>query len=59
DLWRKKHPSWPELSLGTILGCGLASFTDENGRPLPGATRLYHILISESLFLIWKIRNDC
>ncbi|KAJ7615208.1 hypothetical protein DFH06DRAFT_1013387, partial [Mycena polygramma] len=29
------------------------------GRHLPGATRLYRILISESLFVIWKIRNNC
>ncbi|KAJ7185333.1 hypothetical protein C8R46DRAFT_882190, partial [Mycena filopes] len=59
DLWRKKLLDWPELSLGSLLGCGLASFKDDRGRPLPGASRLYHILISESLFLIWKIRNDC
>ncbi|KAJ7181112.1 hypothetical protein C8R46DRAFT_1319730, partial [Mycena filopes] len=59
DLWHKKHPEWPELTLGSILGCGLASFTDEKGRPLLGASRLYRILISESMFLIWKIRNNC
>ncbi|KAJ7736456.1 hypothetical protein B0H16DRAFT_1326508 [Mycena metata] len=59
NLWLKKHPSWPMLSLGSILGCGLAEFADENGRPLLGTTRLYRIIISESLFMIWKIRNDC
>ncbi|KAJ7152167.1 hypothetical protein C8R43DRAFT_886456 [Mycena crocata] len=57
ELWLKKHGVWPELSLGGILGCGLATFTDEEGRKLPGTTRLYRILISESLFEIWKIRN--
>ncbi|KAJ7711323.1 hypothetical protein B0H16DRAFT_1667787 [Mycena metata] len=25
DLWQKKHPTWPVLSLGNILGCGLVS----------------------------------
>ncbi|KAJ7720332.1 hypothetical protein B0H16DRAFT_1793536 [Mycena metata] len=59
NLWLKKHPSWPMLSLGSILGCGLAEFADQNGRPLLGTTRLYRIIISESLFIIWKIRNDC
>ncbi|KAJ7046149.1 hypothetical protein C8F04DRAFT_938809 [Mycena alexandri] len=59
NLWLKKHGVWPELSLGAILGSGLASITDEKGRNLPGASRLYRILISESFFAIWKIRNDC
>ncbi|KAJ7729024.1 hypothetical protein B0H16DRAFT_1470217 [Mycena metata] len=58
-LWLKKHPSWPVLSLGSILDCGLTTFSDENKRPLPGTSRLYRILISESLFMIWKIRNEC
>lgn len=58
DLWLRKHPSWPELSLGTILGCGLATFSDEKGHDLPGTARLYRILISESLFVIWKVRNE-
>ncbi|KAJ7763708.1 hypothetical protein B0H16DRAFT_1801082 [Mycena metata] len=36
NLWLKKHPSWPVLSLGGILGCGLTTFADEKGRPLLG-----------------------
>ncbi|KAJ7139962.1 hypothetical protein C8R43DRAFT_893064 [Mycena crocata] len=57
ELWLKKHTDWPEITLGSILGCGLATFKDEKGRKLPGTTRLYRILISESFFEIWKIRN--
>ncbi|KAJ7088086.1 hypothetical protein C8R44DRAFT_649791, partial [Mycena epipterygia] len=49
---------WPEMSLGTILGCGLATFTDKKKRPLPATARLYRILISESLFIIWKLRDE-
>ncbi|KAJ7258285.1 hypothetical protein C8J57DRAFT_1073772 [Mycena rebaudengoi] len=41
-----------------ILGCGLARF-DGEGPPTPVADRLYKILITESAFLIWKLRNDC
>ncbi|KAJ7145978.1 ribonuclease H-like protein, partial [Mycena epipterygia] len=58
DLWLKKHPSWPIPSLGSILGCGLASFNDEKRKHLPGTSRLYRILISESAFVIWKLRNE-
>ncbi|KAJ7157685.1 hypothetical protein C8R43DRAFT_883247 [Mycena crocata] len=50
ELWLKKHDAWPELSLRSILGCGLATFTDGRGRKLPGTIRLYQILISESFF---------
>ncbi|KAJ7494971.1 hypothetical protein FB451DRAFT_1477336 [Mycena latifolia] len=59
DLWLRKHHTWSELSLGNILGCGLANFEDEKGRRLPDAARLYRIIVSESLFVIWKIRNEC
>ncbi|KAJ7847038.1 hypothetical protein B0H13DRAFT_1550447, partial [Mycena leptocephala] len=58
DLWLKKHPSWPTLSMGIILGCGMASLSDENDRKLQGTSRLFRILISESAFTIWKIRNE-
>ncbi|KAJ6618920.1 hypothetical protein B0H10DRAFT_1794488 [Mycena sp. CBHHK59/15] len=58
ELWLRKHNPWPELSLGGLLGRGLASFSDEKGREMPGTSRLYCILISESMFIIWKIRNE-
>ncbi|KAJ6524024.1 hypothetical protein B0H19DRAFT_972430 [Mycena capillaripes] len=58
-LWTKKHPAWPPLSMGSILGCGLAVFTDEKKRPLAATARLYRILITESVYLIWKFRCEC
>ncbi|KAJ7834276.1 hypothetical protein B0H13DRAFT_1653372 [Mycena leptocephala] len=58
DLWLCKNPIWSDLSLGSVLGCGLATILDEKGRTLPGASRLYRILISESVYVIWKNRND-
>ncbi|KAJ7497835.1 hypothetical protein B0H11DRAFT_1696870, partial [Mycena galericulata] len=57
-LWKSKHPKWPTLSMGTLMGCALTVFTDENGRILPGANRLYRIIITESIYLIWKTRCD-
>jgi hypothetical protein len=32
EFWAKKHPTWPPLSLGNILGSGLTVFTDEKKR---------------------------
>ncbi|KAJ7896822.1 hypothetical protein B0H13DRAFT_2234446 [Mycena leptocephala] len=49
EMWQKKHPTWPVLSMGSILGCGLASIRDN---------KLYRILVSESMYLIWKIQCD-
>ncbi|KAJ7089498.1 hypothetical protein C8R43DRAFT_1092558 [Mycena crocata] len=42
-----------------ILGCSKpATFTDEKNRPVPSTGRLYRILITESAFLIWKLRCE-
>ncbi|KAJ6572629.1 hypothetical protein B0H10DRAFT_1671065, partial [Mycena sp. CBHHK59/15] len=57
-LWREKEQDWPAMSLGTILGCGLAEFRDKRGRVKEGTRRLYQILMSESAYLIWRLRND-
>ncbi|KZW00482.1 hypothetical protein EXIGLDRAFT_795979 [Exidia glandulosa HHB12029] len=55
--WAHKHGKWFELSYGLILGCGLVTIRDqETHRKLAGATRLFRILISESAYLIWKLR---
>ncbi|KAJ6472421.1 hypothetical protein C8R45DRAFT_835894 [Mycena sanguinolenta] len=56
-LWRERESEWPEVSLGSILGCGLAEFRD-NGKLRRGAQRLYRILMSESAYTIWLLRND-
>jgi ribonuclease HI len=57
-LWLEKEANWPEVSLGTILGCGLAEFRDGRGKLKEGTRRLYRILMSESAYLIWRIRNE-
>ncbi|KAJ7735410.1 hypothetical protein DFH07DRAFT_753894, partial [Mycena maculata] len=58
SLWREKEGAWPQVSLGTILGCRLAVFRDEKGKVRQGTQRLYRILMSESAYLIWKLRNQ-
>ena len=55
ELWLKKKLPWPTLSLGSILGCTICDFHDSAGCPLPSANHLYTIIISESIYLIWKI----
>jgi ribonuclease HI len=57
-LWLEKEDRWPAVSLGTILGCGLAEFRDEKGKLNHGTQQLYRILMSESAYLIWRLRND-
>src|SRR3954449_10130553 len=58
ELWLKKHDTWPVLKYGTILGCSMADFKIEEGAPQQGKNRLYRILMSESAFLIWKLRCE-
>ncbi|KAJ6587986.1 hypothetical protein B0H19DRAFT_1300332 [Mycena capillaripes] len=36
DLWLEKHSRWPDLSLGSILGCGLVSLRDNDGKFFQG-----------------------
>ncbi|KAJ7063831.1 hypothetical protein C8F01DRAFT_984090 [Mycena amicta] len=56
-LWQGKGLEWPWPGLGMILGSGSARFT-RNGRREKGAERLYQILVTESAYLIWLLRNE-
>lgn len=57
-LCEMKGIKWPELrNTGSILACCLAKFQTPEGENMPGEDRLYKIIISESAFLIWKLRN--
>ncbi|KAH7868334.1 uncharacterized protein C8R40DRAFT_1156802, partial [Lentinula edodes] len=60
NVWEKNGKQWSDLDFdfGTILCCGLADFKDNKAKRLPGKSRLFRILISESAYLIWKIRNE-
>ncbi|KAJ7767116.1 hypothetical protein B0H16DRAFT_1308783, partial [Mycena metata] len=62
-MWLKKQDYLPLPSVGGILGCALASFEDENRSKPSGlfgnsCNRLFRIMISESAYLIWKLRNE-
>src|ERR1700722_2156881 len=57
-LWKMKFTRWPQIGYGTILGGGLANFKTLLGKPDTGKNWLFQILVSESAFLIWKIRCE-
>ena len=72
-LWQKTKLKWHEPSIGTALGCALVPFpkkntqkkstetrvTTEGGKPKNGRERLYAIMMSETVYLIWLLRNEC
>ncbi|KIK62321.1 hypothetical protein GYMLUDRAFT_110534, partial [Collybiopsis luxurians FD-317 M1] len=58
SLWPAEYGPWPEISLGSIIGCSLIKFHDQKQNPLPQAQRLFTILVTECAHLIWKIRCE-
>ena len=54
-LWHCKGLSWPDLTLGSLLGCGITDFCTDSGFRNEGANHLFTIIISESTYLIWKL----
>ncbi|KAJ7158298.1 hypothetical protein C8R43DRAFT_1095917 [Mycena crocata] len=52
------HNDWPEPSFGLVLGCALAVFKTDDGKPDLSSARLYRMIISESIWAIWKMRCD-
>ncbi|KAK0495053.1 ribonuclease H-like protein [Armillaria luteobubalina] len=56
ELWEMKGLEWIPPTYGVALGASLLQIRGENGKVSPSATRLYRILATETLHLIWKIR---
>ncbi|KAJ7286769.1 hypothetical protein C8J57DRAFT_1048685 [Mycena rebaudengoi] len=46
------------LSWGLLLGCGLARFRSPKGKSIIAKNRFFSILVSTSMHLIWKLRNE-
>lgn len=58
-LWKRKGGGWPDPARTCdVLAATMADLRTDRGKRRPGATRLYKILITESVFLIWKLRNE-
>ncbi|KAG1760804.1 hypothetical protein EDD22DRAFT_780618 [Suillus occidentalis] len=58
ELWFKREANWPRIHFGTILGCNLAKFCNDNRKKLIGKSRLFKIIVLESAHLIWKLRCE-
>lgn len=60
SVWRRTGKPWTQMSLGLALGCALVKFhrDESHQRPDKGLSRLYLILISESVYLLWKLRCE-
>ncbi|KAJ7748895.1 hypothetical protein B0H16DRAFT_1319529 [Mycena metata] len=56
--WRKKDTTWPAVSFGGLMGAALGTFAGEKGKDSPSTARLYRILMTDSMYLIWKIRCE-
>lgn len=57
-LWKKKNKKWPRPSLGAVLSSPIAPYKNAKGKPKTGDARLYRILMTESAYLIWKLRCE-
>ncbi|KAF5335272.1 hypothetical protein D9758_016227 [Tetrapyrgos nigripes] len=60
NLWKKKsEKEWYPPGLGAIIGAATGEVTNnETGKRIPGDTRLWRILITESAYLIWALRCE-
>ncbi|KAJ7320915.1 hypothetical protein DFH08DRAFT_713621, partial [Mycena albidolilacea] len=58
-LWGHKYGflNWPRLYWGLLLGCNLVRFKSPKGQLMPQKQRLFTILVSTSMHLIWRLRN--
>ncbi|KAF6754030.1 hypothetical protein DFP72DRAFT_813511 [Ephemerocybe angulata] len=58
ELWDRTGRDKPYITIGTVMGIGLILIKDERGKVLTGATRLFRILVSETVYAIWLNRCD-
>ncbi|KZV92804.1 hypothetical protein EXIGLDRAFT_613889 [Exidia glandulosa HHB12029] len=57
DFMANRTDQWPPLDVGSVLGGPLLQFSNDGGQQR-GLTRVMRIVITESAFLIWKIRCE-
>ncbi|KAF6750380.1 hypothetical protein DFP72DRAFT_817847, partial [Ephemerocybe angulata] len=57
-LWNQTSVAFPDLNLGMVLGISEIEIKRENGSTDRGLTRLFRILISEAVYLIWLLRCE-
>ncbi|KDQ31790.1 hypothetical protein PLEOSDRAFT_1034649 [Pleurotus ostreatus PC15] len=58
ELWTKTGRKWTRPWIGNIVACALTKTTQKEEKRDPGGDRLWRILVSESAYLIWKLRCE-
>ncbi|KAJ4480833.1 hypothetical protein J3R30DRAFT_3240207, partial [Lentinula aciculospora] len=58
EIWEGTGSRWKDINFGVIMGCGLIDFKKEDGKKSTGLSRLFRIIVLESTYLIWKLRNE-
>ncbi|KAJ3715190.1 hypothetical protein C8R42DRAFT_549572, partial [Lentinula raphanica] len=58
EIWEATGSQWKNINFGVIMGCGLIDLKKEDGKKSTGLSRLFRIIVSESAYLIWKLRNE-
>ncbi|KAF6742277.1 hypothetical protein DFP72DRAFT_830835, partial [Ephemerocybe angulata] len=58
DLWRRTGMDFPETNIGTVLGISEIEIKRADGSTNRGLTRLFRILVSEAVYLIWLLRCE-
>ena len=58
ELWKKRSNTPIPESYGALLGCCLSEFKTPGGKPDKGLNRLFRILVSESMYVIWRTRCE-
>ncbi len=56
--WRLTGIEWPGLSWGTVFGAACVIFRASNGNRKTAAERLWCIICTEAVHLIWKLRCE-
>ncbi|KAJ3568915.1 hypothetical protein NP233_g5392 [Leucocoprinus birnbaumii] len=58
ELLRRKGVTLPRRRSAVMLGSPLIRIRNNKGKTRRGATRLTKIVLTESLYLIWRLRNE-
>jgi hypothetical protein len=64
SIWPHNENTWPQINLGTTLGCGTLTVESEppernqKRKRNAGATRLLQILFVETTYLCWTLRCE-
>ncbi|KAI0324862.1 RnaseH-domain-containing protein [Cubamyces sp. BRFM 1775] len=58
DLWSHTGTPWPGFNWGTALGAACVVFKSQKDKRLTNRERLWTILATEAVYLIWKLRCE-